>query len=78
MVGREHEARGPGVDGVSIDAVEASGVKAFLQDLSDRLRTQTYRPAPLRRVKIPKPGRPGETRPLSIPTVADRVWRTGW
>src|SRR3954449_7876638 len=66
----------PGVDGVSIDVVEASGVRAFLQDLSDRIRTRTYRPATLRRVKIPKPGRPGETRPLSIPTVADRVVMT--
>jgi RNA-directed DNA polymerase len=66
----------PGVDGVSIDVVEASGVRAFLQDLSDRLRTKTYRPAALRRVEIPKPGRPGETRPLSIPTVADRVVMT--
>jgi group II intron reverse transcriptase/maturase len=30
----------------------------------------------LRRVQIPKPGRPGELRPLSIPTVADRVVMT--
>ncbi|WP_351229089.1 hypothetical protein [Streptomyces sp. NPDC002133] len=30
----------------------------------------------LRRVRIPKPGRPGEWRPLSIPTVADRVVMT--
>jgi group II intron reverse transcriptase/maturase len=58
---------------MTVDAVEASGVKEFLQDLSDRLRTHTYRPSPLRRVMIPKPGRPGEMRPLSIPTVADRV-----
>ena len=37
---------------------------------------RVYRPAPLRRVMIPKPGRPGEFRPLSIPTVADRVVMT--
>jgi retron-type reverse transcriptase len=55
------------VDGVSVDAVAAAGVEEFLQDLSDRLRTYTYRPAALRRVMIPKPGRPGESRPLSIP-----------
>jgi retron-type reverse transcriptase len=66
----------PGVDGVSVDAVAASGVEAFLQDLSQRLRTHTYRPSTLRRVQIPKPGRPGELRPLSIPTVADRVVMT--
>lgn len=58
----------PGVDGVSVDAVAAAGVEVFLQDLSERLRTHTYRPSVLRRVQIPKPGRPGELRPLSIPT----------
>jgi RNA-directed DNA polymerase len=62
-----------GVDGITVDAVEASGVEAFLQGLAERLRTHSYRPSVLRRVQIPKPGRPGEFRPLSIPTVADRV-----
>ena len=66
----------PGVDGVTVDAVAASGVDVFLQDLAERLRTYTYRPSVLRRVQIPKPGRPGEFRPLSIPTVADRVAMT--
>jgi group II intron reverse transcriptase/maturase len=66
----------PGVDGVTVDAVVSSGVEEFLQDLAERLRTGTYRPLPLRRVKIPKPGRPGELRPLSIPTVTDRVVMT--
>lgn len=66
----------PGVDGVTVDAVAASGVDVFLQDLAERLRTYTYRPSVLRRVQIPKPGRPGEFRPLSIPTVADRVVMT--
>ncbi|MFF3159712.1 reverse transcriptase domain-containing protein [Streptomyces sp. NPDC057910] len=61
------------MDGVTVDAVASSGVEAFLQDLAERLRTYTYRPSALRRVQIPKPGRPGEFRPLSIPTVADRV-----
>ena len=58
----------PGVDGVTIDAVEASGVAAFLEQLTAALRAGTYRPKPLRRVLIPKPGQPGRTRPLSIPT----------
>lgn len=66
----------PGVDGMTVDAVETSGVDAFLQDLSQKLRTHTYRPSVLRRVQIPKPGRPGESRQLSIPTVADRVVMT--
>jgi len=66
----------PGVDGVSIADVERLGVGEFLDRLAVQLRGQTYRPAPLRRVNIPKPGRPGQTRPLSIPTVADRVVMT--
>ena len=63
----------PGVDGVSIEDVETAGVLAFLEDLAAQLRAGSYRPKPLRRVHIPKPGRPGQTRPLGIPTVADRV-----
>jgi RNA-directed DNA polymerase len=66
----------PGVDGVTIQHVEASGVVSFLHDLAAELQAGTYRPAPLRRVHIPKPGQPGKTRPLSIPTVRDRVAMT--
>ena len=63
----------PGADGVTIADVEASGVAAFLDDLAAALKAGTYRPAPLRRVHIPKPGQPGRTRPLGIPCVRDRV-----
>ena len=66
----------PGVDGVSIADLQAGGVesvRAFLGPLAERVRSGTYRPAPLRRVHIPKPGRSGQTRPLGIPTVGDRI-----
>ncbi|MGH3848415.1 MAG: group II intron reverse transcriptase/maturase [Pseudonocardiaceae bacterium] len=65
----------PGVDGVSIADVEESGVGGFLQQLAQALREGTYRPAALRRVYIPKAGETAQTasRPLSIPTVRDRV-----
>ena len=63
----------PGVDGVTIDDVVARGVGDFLDELAVKLRAGTYRPRPLRRVHIPKPGRPGQLRPLGIPCVADRV-----
>jgi RNA-directed DNA polymerase len=69
----------PGVDGVSIASIEeggAEGVRTFLDELVAELEAGTYRPLPLRRVNIPKPGQPGKTRPLSIPCVRDRVAMT--
>ncbi len=66
----------PGVDGVTIEAVEDSGVGEFLDALAAELHGGRYRPQPLRRVHIPKPGRGAKTRPLGIPTIRDRVVMT--
>src|SRR6188472_3189961 len=69
----------PGVDGVTITSIidgGGGGVRAFLEQLAQQLRDHTCRPRPLRRVHIPKPGKPGQTRPLGIPCVADRVVMT--
>jgi RNA-directed DNA polymerase len=60
-----------GVDRVTVAAVEDYGVDRMLRELRRDLRTGRYRPAPARRVEIPKPQ--GGTRPLGIPTVRDRV-----
>ena len=44
-----------GVDGVTLAAVEAYGVERMLAELQESLRAGIYRPAPVRRVEIPKP-----------------------
>ena len=63
----------PGVDAITIADIEAAGVEDFLDELAVSLRDGSYRPQPVRRVWIPKPGKPGKMRPLGIASVADRV-----
>jgi RNA-directed DNA polymerase len=60
-----------GVDRVTLVAVEGYGVDRMLRELCHDLREGVYRPAPARRVEIPKAR--GGKRPLGIPTVRDRV-----
>jgi len=56
---------------MTLEAVEDYGVSLMLDELAADLRAGIYRPAPVRRVEIPKPD--GRMRPLGIPTVRDRV-----
>lgn len=62
----------PGIDRATIADVERYGVSRLLDELAADLKDGSYRPAPSRRVLIPKPGS-SEWRGLSIPTVRDRV-----
>ncbi|MFH1743881.1 MAG: group II intron reverse transcriptase/maturase [bacterium] len=63
-----------GVDNQTVAMVEER-FDANLENLSDALRNGEYRPAAVKRVWIPKPGRK-EKRPLGIPTVRDRIVQT--
>lgn len=67
------EANG-GAAGVDRQTIEmfARRLEENLEELSNQLRTGSYRPQEVRRVWIPKPGSK-EKRPLGIPTVRDRV-----
>ena len=67
-------AGAPGVDGIDFEAIEAGGTDQWLGTLQEELRSKRYAPQPLLRVWIPK--RNGGQRPLSIPTVKDRVVQT--
>jgi group II intron reverse transcriptase/maturase len=59
----------PGVDGVTVAQLQAY-LKTHWETVKAELLTGTYRPAPVKRVEIPKPG--GGVRLLGIPTVMDR------
>ena len=61
-----------GIDKQSIADVEQLGVDRLLDELVADLKEGRWRPVPARRVFVLKPGRE-ELRPLSIPTVRDRV-----
>jgi group II intron reverse transcriptase/maturase len=64
----------PGIDGTTLADVEEYGIERLLDEVAEGLRNGGWRPLPARRVLIPKPGT-SERRPLSIPSVRDRVVR---
>jgi len=61
----------PGIDGVTFKEIEEEGLLDFLLQLQEELENNIYQPQPVKRVYIPKAN--GDTRPLGIPTIRDRV-----
>jgi RNA-directed DNA polymerase len=59
-----------GIDGQSIERF-AAGAELYLAELHETLKSGLYSPSPVKRVDIPKGN--GQTRPLGIPTVKDRI-----
>ncbi len=64
----------PGIDGITISEIKKEGVEKLLNEIQSELKTKIYQPSPLKRVYIPKAN--GKQRPLSIPTVKDRITQT--
>lgn len=62
----------PGIDGMTFEDIEASGVEPFLAQIRDELVARTYQPMRVRRKAIPKDGGT-KVRVLGIPTIRDRV-----
>jgi len=62
----------PGVDGQTAEQY-GQQLQENLQDLLDRAKSGTYRAPPVRRAHIPKGNSKGETRPIGVPTLEDKV-----
>lgn len=71
VIGRKGAA---GVDGQDWESFEEQ-IIAETRTLAGQINSGHYRPSPVRRVNIPKPGS-NQTRPLGIPTIRDRVVQT--
>ncbi|MGB9848890.1 MAG: group II intron reverse transcriptase/maturase [Moorellaceae bacterium] len=66
----ERNGGAPGVDGIPTERLRDQ-IRAEWPRIREELLTGTYRPKPVRRVEIPKPG--GGKRLLGIPTAMDRL-----
>lgn len=65
----ERNGGAPGIDGMTVEELRPYLREHWLE-IREALDEQSYKPSPVRRVEIPKPG--GGMRQLGIPTVLDR------
>jgi len=62
----------PGIDRETFETIESGiGRAVYLKEITQALKARSYRAMPVKRVDIPKPN--GETRPLGIPSIKDRI-----
>ena len=61
----------PGIDGVTFEDIEKSGLEGFLEQIQSELAPETYRPMRNRKKEIPKGT--DQVRVLGIPCIRDRV-----
>jgi len=59
-----------GCDGINMSVFDEE-LEGNIQQITEDLRSETFKPIPVRRVYIPKPN--GKTRPLGIPSIKDRI-----
>ena len=65
-----------GIDGETFEDIESNGVDDYLRVLQEELKSNRYKPKPVKRVYIPK--RNGKRRPIGIPTIRDRIVQTSF
>ena len=64
--------RASGIDNVTVEEY-GRNLKENINNLLIRLKTKSYKPQPVKRVYIPKPGKRDEKRGLGLPTVEDKL-----
>ena len=67
----ERNKGAPGIDGMTVEELPKV-LKTEWPRIKEELLSGQYRPTPVRRVEIPKPGKRDEKRQLGIPCVMDR------
>jgi group II intron reverse transcriptase/maturase len=64
--------RASGIDNVTVEEY-GKNLRENISNLLRRLKTKSYKPQPVKRVYIPKPGKRDEKRGLGLPTVEDKL-----